>query len=52
MKKQVRSRKSLALNDAKVQMIEAEALAYARGGGGQVYQGTEYDALPSSPYRA
>ena len=52
MRKQPRSTRPLTLNEAKVRMLEREALAYAKGGGGQVYPATEYDALPSSPYRA
>ena len=51
MKKHSRSTRPRTLNEAKVRLLEPEALAYAKGGGGQVYPATEYDALPSSPYR-
>jgi hypothetical protein len=52
MKKHVRSTRPLALSEAKMRGMEPEVLAYARGGGGQVYPGTEYDELQRSPDRA
>jgi hypothetical protein len=52
MRKHVRSTRPATLNEAKVRMIEPEALAHIQGGDGQVYPGTEYDALPRSPFRA
>jgi hypothetical protein len=51
MKKHVRSTKPLP-NEPRVRVIAPTALAYAQGGDGQVYPGTEYDVLPGSPYRS